>query len=39
MASIEETGIETEEQLIARLTTPSPAVVEAAAALDGPVTS
>ena len=37
MAGVEQAGIETEEQLIAQLTTPSPAVIQAAAALDGPV--
>ena len=37
MAGIEQAGIETEEQLIAQLTTPSAAVAQAAEALDGPV--
>ncbi len=37
MLAIDQTGIETEEQLIGQLTAPAPAVVRAAAALDGPV--
>ena len=37
MASVENSGIETEEQLIAQLTTPGAAVIRAAEALDGPV--
>ena len=37
MMNLSNEVIDTEEQLIARMTTPSPAVVNAVSALDGPV--